>query len=118
MSVIRWIKEISDRLSCDKAVRTNPEAFFYFPDRFKTQVMCNEVAEKDPYTLRFDHEIPCVLECIPNHLETQGTCEKAVEKDLRGLNYVPDHFRTQKMCEKAVEKYPYNLKFVPDHLKT
>ena len=108
MSVIRWIKEISDRFTtqkaCDKAVLTNPEAFFFIPDYcFKTQEMCNEAAEKDPYTLRFDHEMPCVLECIPNHLKTQAMCEKVVEKDLRGLNYAPDHLKIQGMCEKAVE---------------
>ena len=107
MSVIRWIKGISDRFTTqkayDKAVLTNPEAFFYIPDCFKTQEMCNEAAEKDPYNLSFDHEMPCVLKCIPNYLKTQAMCEKVVEKDLRGLNYVPDHLKTQTMCEKVVE---------------
>ena len=91
--------------ACNKAVCTNPEALFYIPDCFKTQEMCNEMAEKDPYTLMFCHELSCFLECVPNHLKIQRMCEKAVEKDLRGLNYVPDHFKTKEMCEKDVEKY-------------
>ena len=80
--------------------------------------MCIKAVEKDPSDLRFVHEKPCVLKYISDHLKTQGMCEKAIEKDLPGLNYVPDHLKTRGMCERAVEKYPYSLRLVPDHLKT
>ena len=56
--------------------------------------MCVKAVEKDPSDLRFVYEKPCVLKYIPDHLKTQGMCEKAIEKDLRGLNYVPDHLKT------------------------
>ena len=61
MAVIRWIKEISDRFTmqkaCDKAVPTTPEVSFYIPGRFKTQEMCNKAVRREPYTLRLvsDH---------------------------------------------------------------
>ena len=29
-----------------------------------------------------------------DHLKIQGMCEKVIEKDLQGLNYVPDHLKT------------------------
>ena len=75
-------------------MRTNPEAFFYIPYRFKTQEMCIKVVEIDPSDLRFVYEKPYVLEHIADHLKIQGMCEKVIEKDLQGLNYVPDHLKT------------------------
>ena len=40
---------------------------------------------------------------MPDHLKTQGMCEKAVEEDPYQLDDFPDHLKTQEMCEKAVE---------------
>ena len=38
------------------------------PDRFKTQELCNEAVEADPYTLRF----------IPDHLKTREMCNEVM----------------------------------------
>ena len=112
MAILRWIKEISDRFTmqkaCDKAVHTNRKYFFYIPDRFKAQEMCIKEVEKDPSDLRFVHEKPCI-KYILDHLKTQEMCEKAIEKDLRGLNYVPDHLKTQEMCNNLMCNYYFFL---------
>ena len=88
MSVIRWIKEISDcfmtQKACDKAVRTNPEAFFYIPDCFKTQELCIKAVEKDPSDLGFVHEKPCVLKYIPDYLKLKGCVKKPLKKIYGG----------------------------------
>ena len=86
-SVIRWIKEIYDRFTtqkaCNKAVRTNPEAFFYIPYRFKTQEMCIKAVEKDPSDLRFVYEKPCVLEILLIILKRK-VCVKTSLKKIYG----------------------------------
>ena len=70
------------------------------------QEMCEKAVENH-YPLRF----------IPDHLKTQGMCNKAVEKDPYNLKYVPNQFKTRKMCEKAVEDDPETLKFVLNQYK-
>ena len=61
---------------------------------------------------------PEALEYVPDHLETQEMCEKAIEEDPWCLCAVPDRFKAKRMCEKAVEDEPESLGYIPDHLKT
>ena len=56
-----------------------------FPDHLKTQEMCIEAAETNPW----------LLEYIPDRFETQEMCNNAVGMDPWLLNYVPDWFVTQ-----------------------
>ena len=55
---------------------------------------------------------------VPNHLNTQKMCNKAVDMESYVLEFVPDHLNTPKMCNKSVRINPYMLKYVPDHLET
>ena len=52
---------------------------------------------------------PLLLRYVPDFLETQEMCEKAIENGFRGLYYIPDHFKTQRMCEKVATFNPYTL---------
>ena len=45
-------------------------------------------------------------------------CYTAVEKDPRMMRHVPDHLETQKMCDKAVRKGSFTLHYVPDWFVT
>ena len=55
------------------------------PDLLKTQEMCIEVTERNPWQLEY----------VPYHFKTQEICNKAVHMDPWLLNYVPDWFVTQ-----------------------
>ena len=70
-------------------MREDPAAFFLVPDRFKTQEMCNEVLEVDPWQL-YD---------VPDYLKTQEICDKAVRDYLFSLQFVPDWFVTQQQID-------------------
>ena len=78
------------------------------PDHFKTEEMCNQTVENNPYRMRF----------IPVHFRTQEMCIKAIEKYLYPLIFVSDHLKTEKMCNEAVEKYGGTFGYVPDCFKT
>ena len=54
----------------------------------------------------------------PGRFITQGTCNKAVNKDSWALRFVTDHLKTQKMCEDVVWKDHFSLHFVPDWFVT
>ena len=46
---------------------------WYVPEHLKTQEMCNEAVQMDPWALRY----------VPDHFVTQEMCNEAVEKSLR-----------------------------------
>ena len=54
-------------------------------DLLKTQEMCIEATERNPWQLEY----------VPYHFKTQEICNKAVRMDPWLLNYVPDWFVTQ-----------------------
>ena len=70
-------------------MRNYPAAFFVITDCFKTKEMCIKVVEVDPWQ----------LEHTPNHLKTQGICNKAVKDYLFSLQFVPDWFVTQQQID-------------------
>ena len=53
-----------------------------------TQKLLNGVVRIEPSSLKF----------IPDHLKTQGICERGVEDKSGTLEYVPDHPKTKAMC--------------------
>ena len=54
------------------------------PEHLKTQEMCNEAVQMEPYSLAF----------VPDHFKTQGMCNKAVCMEPLLLKYVPDYLKT------------------------
>ena len=50
--------------------------------------------------------VPNWFKVIPVQFKTQEICERAFKVDLCSLGYVPDHLKTQGMCNKAVGKRP------------
>ena len=70
--------------------------------------MCLGAVRRESYTLGY----------VPDHLKTQGMCDKAVVRNPWLLTYVPDPFKTQKICDKAVRDYLFSLQFVPDWFVT
>ena len=58
------------------AVSNNPAVLFLVPDHFKTEKMCSEALEIDPWSL---YDIP----------------DKAIRDDPSSLQFVPDWFVTQ-----------------------
>ena len=58
------------------------------------------------------------LEYVPHCFKTEEMCNEAVKVDPCLLRLIPDHFKTEGMCEKAVEDEPETLKYVPDYFKT
>ena len=73
---------------------TTQQHFFFVPDRFKTQKMCNEAVCMVPYN----------LELVRAHLKMQEMCNKAVHRELYTLRYVTDHLKTQEMYKRVAEK--------------
>ena len=61
--------------------------------------MYEEVVAHGPYQLEF----------VPDHIETQEMCKKALEENPLFVKGVPDHFKTQEMYEKVIEEYPHML---------
>ena len=59
----------------------------FVPDHLKTQEMCYEAVDKDPWNLVY----------VPDWFKTQVMCNKTVGKDPYNLVYV------QEMCDKAVD---------------
>ena len=75
MSVIRWIKEISDRFMTkvyNMALRIDLSASKYVPDHLMTQEMCNEAVRIKPFLLKY----------VPDHLKTQEMYNQVVEKKI------------------------------------
>ena len=54
---------------CDLAFEKDPIMMVHFPDRYKTQEMCDKAFEKEY----------CLVN-IPDQFITQKMCDKAVEK--------------------------------------
>ena len=74
---------------CNHAVRNNPAVFFLVPDRFKTQELCINALEVDPWQLND----------IPDYFKTQNMCDKAIKDDPSSLQFVPDWFVTQQQID-------------------
>ena len=72
-----------------EAMRKNPVEFFLVPDRFKTQKMCINALEVDPWHLNN----------IPDYFNTQKMCDKTVKDDSYFLQFVPDWFVTQQQID-------------------
>ena len=70
-------------------MRENPAAFFLVPDHFKTQKMCNDVSDIDPWQLND----------VPDYLKTQKMCDDVVHRDSNSLQFVPDWLVTQEQPE-------------------
>ena len=73
MSVIRWIKESSNRFMTkvyNMALRMDPSALKIVPDDLKTQGMCSEAVRMDPFALRY----------VPDHVKTQEMYNWVVEE--------------------------------------
>ena len=82
MSVIRWIKETSDRFTkkvYNMALRMDSSALKIVPDHFMTQEMCNETVRRKPYTLSY----------VTDHLKTQEMCDKTVRMKPYSLIICP-----------------------------
>ena len=61
--------------------------FFFVPDRFKTQEMCEKVVKESPWHLKH----------VPDHLKIQEMCKEVVDQRLYLLQHVPDWFVTQQV---------------------
>ena len=80
-------------------MRNNPAAFFLVPYHFKTEEMCNQAVEVDPWQLTD----------VPDHFKTQEICDKAVRDYLSSLQYVSDWFITQQQMGRWYDDdYVYN----------
>ena len=64
--------------------------FFYIPDHYKTQEMCDRFISDDPFSLRY----------IPEKYKTQQMFHETVDDFLPTLNFVFDWFVTSKMIKK------------------
>ena len=62
----------------NEIMRTMPNAFHRFPDRFKTQDMCSKAVVVDPWQLKD----------VPERFKTQEMCDEAVPNKLCML-FVP-----------------------------
>ena len=80
----------------------------HVPEHLKTQKMCNEAVQSEPW----------MLEHVPEHLKTQEMCNEAVQSNPRTLRFVPEHLKTYEMCNEAVQSNPWMLELVSEHLKT
>ena len=60
---------------------------------------------------------PYMLRFVTDHFKIQEKSDAAVMKDPCVLEFVPDHFKTKKMCQMAVEDEPEALELVPDHFQ-
>ena len=76
---------------CDKAFNKCFLAFFYIPDQYQTEEMCDRFISDDPFSLRY----------VPSQHKTQQMCDKAVDDCLAGLNFLPDWFVTSIMIKKV-----------------
>ena len=85
-----------------------PRSIREVPDNFKTQEMCERVAEKYPPLFIY----------VSDWLKTWEMCNNTVRRQPWALRFVPDHFKTQEMCDDAVRNDPYSLQFVPDWFVT
>ena len=70
-------------------MRENPAAFFLVSDCFKTQKMCNEAVEVDPWQV-YD---------VPDYLKTQEMCDDPVGGDSYSLQFVLDWFVTEQQIK-------------------
>ena len=57
-------------------------SFFLFPDCFKTEKLCIEVVEVDPWQLKD----------VSDHFKKQKMFDKAVKDDPSSLRFVPHWF--------------------------
>ena len=64
--------------------------FDSFPDRYKTQKMCDRVVSEDAFLITYS----------PDKYITQKMCDEAVDDSLATLKLIPDWFVTSKMIEK------------------
>ena len=74
---------------CVMKLLINLFMFFYIPDRYKTQEMCDRIISDDPFSIRY----------VPDQYKTQQMCDKAVDDCLAALKFVPDWFVTSKMIK-------------------
>ena len=76
---------------CNEAIHNNPDpaAFFLVPDLFKTQEMCNDAVDVNPWQ----------LSDVPNYFKTQKMCDDVVLRQSYFLQFVPDWFVTQEQLE-------------------
>ena len=70
-------------------MRKNPAGFFLVSDHFKTQEMCNDALDVDPWQLND----------VPDYLKTQRMCGHAVQRDSYSLQFVFDWFVTQEQLD-------------------
>ena len=63
-------------------------------DQYKTQEMCSEAVQSDPW----------VLKHVPDQYKTQEMCSEAVQRVFWMLEHGPNQFKTQEMCNQVVEK--------------
>ena len=104
----------------DEAVACNPCMLRHVPDNFKIQEMYDTAVRMDPDMImvldgvlfRF---LSVLLLLVPDHIKTQGMCEKAVERNSRLLEDVPDRLLTQEMCDIAVRMEPWSSRIISDH---
>ena len=105
---------------CDTAVARCPCMLRHVPDNFKIQEMYDTAVRMDPDMImvldgvlfRF---LSVLLLLVPDHIKTQGMCEKAVERNSRLLEDVPDRLLTQEMCDIAVRMEPWSSRIISDH---
>ena len=64
-------------------------AFFFIPDQYKTQKICNSIISDDPFSIIY----------IPDRYKTQQLSNKAVDNCLTALKFVPNWFVTSKMIK-------------------
>ena len=88
---------------CDKVVDDNPDASEFVPDWYKTQEMCDKVADDFYIALEY---------------KSKEMCDKTISGNPFSLRYVPDQYKTQQMCDKAVADCLTSFKFVPDWFVT
>ena len=87
-----------------EAMLVKTATFSLVPDPFKTEEMCNNTVEVDPWQ----------LDDVPDHFKTQAMCQKVVEVDPSSLQFVPDHLKAHEMCNKTFEEDPYSLIYFHD----
>ena len=65
---------------CNEAMCDNSAAFFLVPESFKTEEMCNQDVEVDPWQ----------LDDVPEHFKTQEMCDDVVWGDPFSLQFIPN----------------------------
>lgn len=96
------------RLIYSIALKKDPLALKFVPDKFKTQANCLAAVQEDGGALLY----------VPDELKTAHLCAAAVLSKGEALGSVPDSLKTPEMCLKAVEKYGLAISFVPPEMRT